>query len=50
MCNIDKNIGDYNRKNGIKEVDPEEEKERKLQLESDIESQIKKAIEDMDKK
>lgn len=47
---IYKTIGDCIEKYGIKEVDPEEEKERKLQLESDIEAQIKKAIEGMDKK
>jgi|GEM_PF-6057533 len=34
-------------KYGIKEVDPEEEKERKLQLESDIEKQIRESIEAM---
>ena len=47
---IYKTIDDCIEKYGIKEVDPEEEKERKLQLESDIEDQIKKAIEGMDKK
>lgn len=47
---IYKTIDDCIEKYGIKQVDPEEEKERKLQLESDIEAQIKKAIEGMDKK